>query len=70
MSDLVLANEAMLEIAVNAALGEHDLSGFDVVDAAVGLPEGFEVRCRRCGRTAWVGEDGLMCSLPGDGRFG
>ena len=57
---------AMLEIAVNAVFGKHDLSGFEAVDAAVGLPKGFEARCRRCGRTAWVGEEGLSYSLLGD----
>ena len=57
---------AMLEIAVNAVFGKHDLSGFEAVDAAVGMPKGFEARCRRCERTAWVGEDGLTYSLLGD----
>jgi hypothetical protein len=57
------ANESMLEIAVNAAAAGHDLTGFEKVDEAVGLPEGYEARCRKCRKTAWVGEDGLTFSL-------
>ena len=60
------ANESMLEIAVNAAADGHDLTGFEPVDAADGLPDRYEARCRKCGRTAWVGDDGLMYSLLGD----
>ena len=60
------ANEAMLEIAVNAAGDGHDLGGFVKVDVSMGMPVGYEARCRRCKRTAWVGEDGLMYSLLGD----
>jgi hypothetical protein len=63
MSDKTAANESMLEIAVNAAAAGHDLSGFRSVNAIEGLPNGYEARCRKCGRTAWVGEDGLMYSL-------
>ena len=63
MTDTTAANESMLEIAVNAAAAGHDLTGFEKVDAAVGLPDGYEARCRKCGRTAWVGDDGLMYSL-------
>ena len=59
-------NEAMLEIAVNAAADGHDLSGFKPVDAADGLPDGYEARCRKCGRMAWVGADGLVYSLLGE----
>jgi hypothetical protein len=33
------------------------------VNAAQSLPNGYEARCHKCGRTAWVGEDGLMYSL-------
>ncbi|MFN2137908.1 MAG: hypothetical protein ACK2UK_18280 [Candidatus Promineifilaceae bacterium] len=57
------ANKVMLEIAVEAAFGGHELSGFEKVDAATGLPDGFEAKCRRCGRSAWVGEQGLAYSL-------
>ena len=63
MSDKTAANESMLEIAVNAAAAGHDLSGFRPVNATEGLPNGYEARCRKCGRTAWVGEDGLQYSL-------
>jgi hypothetical protein len=58
--------QGMLEIAVSAVFGKHDLSGFEVVDASVGMPEGFEAWCRRCGRTAWVGIDGVAYNLLGD----
>ena len=60
------ANNAMLEIAVNAAAAGHDLSGFKPVDATDGLPDGYEARCRNCGRTVWVGADGLVYSLLGE----
>jgi hypothetical protein len=66
MSGSRTANEAMLEIAVNAAGDEHDLGGFVSVDADVGLPDGYEARCRRCGRTVWVGDDGMRYSLLGN----
>ena len=63
MTDTTAANQSMLEIAVNAAAAGHDLTGFERVDADVGLPDGYEARCRKCGKTAWVGDDGLMYSL-------
>ena len=66
MTNKNAANESMLEIAVNAAAAGHDLSGFRPVNATEGLPNGYEARCRKCGRTAWVGEGGLMYSLLDD----
>ena len=63
MTNKTAANDSMLEVAVNAAAAGHDLTGFEKVDAAVGLPDGYEARCRKCGKTAWVGDDGLMYSL-------
>ena len=33
---------AMLEIAVNAVFGKHDLSGFELVDTAVGMLGGLK----------------------------
>ena len=63
MIDKFSANESMLEIAVNAAAVGHDLGGFEKVDSTVGLPDGYEAKCRNCGQTAWVGEDGLTYSL-------
>ena len=53
---------AILEIQVNAALAGHDLGPFVEVDTISG---GYEVRCRKCGQSAWVGESGLMYSLLG-----
>ena len=64
-TDRSSANESMLEIAVNAAAAGHDLTGFEPVDATVGLPDGHEARCRDCDQTAWVGDGGLMYSLLG-----
>ena len=66
MSDRATANESMLEIAVNAAAAGHDLTGFRRVNAAVGMPDGYEARCRKCSRTAWVGDNGLVHSLLGN----
>jgi hypothetical protein len=63
MSSKATANESMLEIAVNAAAAKHDLTGFRRVNAAEGLPDGYEAKCRKCGRIAWVGDDGLVHNL-------
>jgi hypothetical protein len=53
MTNAPAANESILEIAVNAASRGHDLTGFEKVD-------GYEASRRKCGRTAWVGYNGLM----------
>ena len=63
MTNAPAANDSMLEIAVNAVAVGHDLTGFERVDATVGLPDGYEAKCRNCGKTAWVGDDGLIYSL-------
>ena len=55
------AKESILEIQVNAALTGHDLGPFDPVDTFEGA--GYQVKCRKCGLTAWVGESGLMYGL-------
>ena len=55
---------AVLECQVNAVLAGHDRGPFDPVDTFEGA--GYQVQCRRCGQTAWVGESGLMYSLLGD----
>lgn len=52
--------ESILELQVNAALAGHDLGSFEPVN------RGYEVRCRRCGKTAWLGESGLQYSLLGE----
>jgi hypothetical protein len=46
----------------------HALAPFDPVPSG-----GYQSRCRRCGRTAWVGPTGLIYSLlpkrcPADNR--
>ena len=61
MSHITAVNEAMLEIAVNAVGGGHELGGFELTER-----NGFQAECRRCGMTAWVGVDGVMYSLLGD----
>lgn len=45
---------------VNAALSDHDLAPFEPVDTDAG---GYEARCRKCGQTAWVGDNGLIYSM-------
>ena len=60
------AHESMLSVAVNAAAGGHDMSGFDPVQDADGQPNGHQARCRRCNLTAWVSDQGLQYSLLAD----
>lgn len=55
--------DTVLEIQVNAALAGHDLGPFESAETLTG---GYQARCRRCGRTVWVGDNGLMYSLLGD----
>ena len=52
--------ESMMSIAAGAALAGHDLGGFEAVD------DGHQAECRRCGMTAWVGDNGLTYSLLDD----
>jgi hypothetical protein len=54
------ARAAILECQVDAALAGHDLGPFEEVD------NGYQAACRRCGKTVWVGENGLMYSLLGE----
>jgi hypothetical protein len=61
------AKESILEVQVNAALAGHDLTGFEPVDTTAG---GYQAACRRCGKTVWVGDSGLMYSLLWDGCEG
>lgn len=60
------ARESMMEIAVNAAGGGHDLTGFEPVEDQDGRPNGYEARCRKCNLTAWVDDSGMMYSLLAD----
>ena len=60
------ANDSMLEIAVNALAAGHDLSGFEPVQDQDGDPNGYQARCKRCGASVWVGDNGLMYSLLDD----
>lgn len=54
------AKASMLEVMVDASLQGHDLGPFEPVDVITG---GFQAVCRRCARSVWVGENGLMYSL-------
>ena len=58
----------MWEIAVEAALGGHDLGAWAVTEDG----RGWQAECRLCAMTAWVGASGVMYVLladrcPGDG---
>lgn len=57
------ANEGMLQIAVNAAAGGHDMTGFEPVQDQDGDPNGHQAVCRRCGLSAWVDDSGMQYSL-------
>ena len=68
------AREAMLEIMVDAAFGDHDLTSFEPVQDHDGDPNGYQASCRLCGLTAWVDDSGMMYSLlaaecPGSGSI-
>lgn len=52
--------EALLEAMAEAALGVHDLSEWEEVE------NGWQARCGRCGRTTWIGENGLRYGLLED----
>ena len=60
------AKESMLEIAVNAAAGGHDLGGFGLVHDHNNNPNGYQARCRKCDLTAWVDFSGTMYNLLAD----
>lgn len=57
------AKTSMLSIAARAALAGHDLTGFEPFTDIGGNPNGYQAKCRRCGRTGWVGEDGWQYSI-------
>ncbi len=57
-----LANEArvkvaLLEAAVEAVLGGHDLVPWVPTD------DGWQAACKACGQTTWIGHNGLRYSL-------
>ena len=52
--------EALLESQVEAALGGHDLAGWEEVE------NGWQARCSQCQMTTWVGDVGLRYSLLED----
>lgn len=51
---------SMLEVMVDASLQGHDLGPFEPADVITG---GFQAVCRRCARSVWVAENGLMYNL-------
>lgn len=52
--------EAVLEAQAEGALGGHSLGPFEAVE------NGYQATCRHCGKTTWVGEQGLRYSLLGE----
>jgi hypothetical protein len=66
MNDGTATNESMLDIAAAAALGGHDLAGFEAVDHYDGNANGYKAKCRLCSLTAWVDDSGMMYSLLAD----
>jgi hypothetical protein len=61
------ARAAILEVQVNAALAGHDLGTFAVLDTTAG---GYEAHCRKCDKSVWVGDQGLIYSLLGESCAG
>lgn len=57
------SKKTILEVQVDAALQGHDLGPFEPVDPDIG---GWQVACRKCEKTVWVGQYGVMYSLLGD----
>lgn len=55
------AKDRMLEQAIIAALGSHNLEAFVLVGNG-----GYQARCKHCGMTAWVGKLGIFYSLLAD----
>lgn len=54
-------HDAAVEAMVNAALAGHDLTPFDPLPSG-----GYQARCRRCDRTVWIDDKGLLYSLLED----
>jgi len=55
---------AILEAQVNAALAGHDIGPFEPVDNTTA--GGYEAHCRKCDKSVWVGNQGLIYSLLGE----
>ena len=53
------ADEAMMEIMVNAAAEGHDLTAWVLTEDGAG----WQARCRRCQGMVWVGMSGVQYSL-------
>ena len=60
------ANEAMLEVAVNAVAGGHDLTGFEMVANANRHESGYQARCRNCDQTVMIDFSGMIYSRLDD----
>jgi len=58
--------QSMMEIMVNAALVGHDMTPFEPVADDNQLTPGYQTTCRRCKKTAWVNNAGMMYSLLDD----
>lgn len=53
------ANNARLELMVNAAFNSHDLTEWLLTENN----DGWQTSCRLCNKTVWVGKKGLRYSL-------
>jgi hypothetical protein len=60
------ANETMLQIAVNAAAGGHDLTGFEMAANSGGHQAGYRAQCRNCDQTVLVDFNGMIYSRLDD----
>lgn len=56
--------ESLMEAAVEAALGGHDLAQWQQVE------NGWQAACKLCQATIWIGENGLRYSLLEDSCSG
>jgi hypothetical protein len=57
---LALFKESMMEAAVEAALGGHDLGQWEHTES------GYQAGCKLCQATTWVGGNGLRYTLLED----
>ena len=60
------ASDAAIAIKVLAALGNHDLTGFESIEDDTGIIRGYQAKCRKCRQTAWFNDAGLQYSVLDD----
>ena len=56
---------AILEAQEDAALAGHDLGPFEEVTDRIN--GGYEAHCRKCDKSVWISNKGLIYSLLGEG---